>query len=78
MKAIVKSKEEIEQIAEHFNPNQGWVLKGQYFPIENLIFSGKEIDVEPLNKNFPFCYCSNIDGEWHFFSVDAIKFIKTN
>lgn len=74
MIAIVKSREEIEQVADHYNPDSDWILRGQAFPIEHLRLSGMKIDVEPINETNKFCYCAKIEGQWRFFSVDALKF----
>lgn len=47
----------------------GFHFKGQFFPNENLIFCGREFE---FTKEWEGVYSTMIDGNYHFFSQDAL------
>jgi hypothetical protein len=75
MKAIIKTKEEINNDYSHLWNGSGWHLIGQYFPEELLRYSGQEIEVEPMSER-KLAWESKINNEWHFFSKDALRLFK--
>lgn len=70
--ATIKYRHQIEDIAMCFSGG-GWILKGQFFWEENLELSGKEFEFE---KAFRYCWAAIIDGEWRYFSEEALIFDK--
>lgn len=72
-KAIIKTRSQIEAASSHYNPGDGWQMRGQYFPESNLRFSGIEVEVEAWENGMT--YQCKINGEWHFLSVDALEFL---
>lgn len=74
MLATIKSAEDISKAALNRDPNGGYHMRGQYFPDENLVHCGRQIEVSPWKSGF--VYESYFDGEWHFFSKDALIIIQ--
>lgn len=73
MKAIIKNKKQLDDTNGAIFNGEGWHLKGQFFPIEGLQFSGKTFEFEKIFKD---CYGTVIEGVWHFFSEQALIFFN--
>lgn len=71
-RARIKTKREIESICLDRDVN-GYHLRGQFFCNDSFELSNKVIDVVSIWSNKIVCDCL-IDGEYRFFSVDALDF----
>jgi len=67
---VVKTKVQLDDFRNRFN-GEGWLLKGQFFPTENLELSGKTFE---FTKQWNFCWTTVINGQYRFISEEAIIF----
>ena len=71
IKAIIKTEQQIKECCS-VQTKDGFLFDGQFFPNENLIFCGLEIEGN-LWKSGIVLECK-INNEWHFLSIDALNF----
>lgn len=71
MTATIKSKSELRGSCTA-ETSEGFHFIGQFFPKESLMFCGQTVEFE---KAFLGVYAAKINGEYHFFSEDAIIII---
>jgi len=67
---VIKTKEQLGEFHSCFN-GEGWLLKAQFFPKENLELSGKTLE---FTKQWNSCWTTVINGEYRFISEEAIIF----